>query len=802
MLVLSPLAGLLPALPANAVGLVSPGDVLFADLTGNFGVSAYRPASGTTITVNSGGLIPRPAGIAVESQNSILVTNVESTGRLVRINLATNTQALVSEAGLLGSNPDGVTMGSNGVAYVTSLQGARIVEVNLTTGAQRLVTAGGFLEGPIFVAVLNSNYLITTGPANGIIEVNIANGVQRKISADGLLITPHGLAILPDGKILVADYENGSLVRVDAVTGQQTLVASGIPGAWGLSLDGRGFAYVTRYVSGTNPLVKVDLATGQKTNILTSSSALAFGTQVYFPSFDPPPAPPGAPSSFVASDDSPDGVILHWDPPPGQDGYRIYREGSAIAILPPSDTSYVDIPPVGTHTYCIEAFNFGGVSPMSCDEGRRRPFVAEPTLHYVRDVPADQGGRIALAWKASEYDSRITHAITGYRVWRRLPETSMALRSDDRATANSAMASRPRSNRGLIEYWEPILTLPSGFREGYGAVVETTRDSIADSNPWTAFFISALTADPVIFYDSAIDSGYSVDNLAPPVPPSLTESFHSTGEVRLSWRTPAASDLGRYDIYRGSDRVLDLSRDVFLGSTLDTAFADPQGGFYYYKVVALDVHGNRSAPATLSPLDIPTPAWILAAASEWNEGTLSIVVHLVTDRPWNRATVFRSEDPDFENAAVVAEDLLPEKAGRFRYVERRRFEARSWWYWMRITDGSGRLAMAGPIIVEPSAALASTVVFDAWPNPFVHSADVAFVVGTEGNGAGLPVRARIVDATGHRVRDLDLGTLPPGRHVLRWDGLNTRGVRSGAGVYHMALRVGKITAIRRMVRLR
>jgi hypothetical protein len=799
--VLLSLAALFLSSPASSV-VISPGDVLYADLNGGTGVAVYRPSSGTTLTVASGNLIPRPAGVAVESQGSILVTNIETAGRVVRVNLANSAQAVVSEGGLIGSNPDGICMGPNNMAYVTSLQAGRIVEVNLATGAQRLVTEGGMLGGPIFIAVMSPDFLVTTSPGNGVIEVNITTGAQRLIANAGFLVTPEGLAVLPDGKILVADYETGNLVRVDPVSGAQNLVTSGLVGAWGLTLDGHGFAYVTRYINGTVPMVKVDLATGEKTNVTSPSAVLAFGVQVYFPSSDPPPPAPAPPPGFVASDNSPDGVILRWNEPTGQDGYRLYREENVIALLGSSDTSFVDVPPIGTYTYCIEAFNFGGVSPTACDDGTRRAFVAEPVLDFVRDVPADQGGRIALAWRASEYDSRITHAITSYRIWRRLPAIEVDSRRRALSTAGFAAVTRERLNGSLIEYWEPILTIPSGFREGYGAVVETTRDSLPDSNPYTAFLVSALTADPAVFYDSAIDSGYSVDDLAPPAPPMLAGAFHSTGEVRLSWRTPAAPDLGRYDVYRGPERALDPGRDEFLGSTPDTTFSDPSGGFYYYKVVAVDVHGNGSTAATLAPMDIPTPAWVLDASSEWNEGRLSIVVQLVTEHSWNRATVFRSSDPTFENAIVVQDDLGSEGAGRFRYEEPEGAESGARWYWMWITDGTGRLAMAGPVVVEPFTMLARTQVFAASPNPFRDEAAIAFVIGNDTAALNVPVVARIVDATGRRVRDLDLGMLSPGRHVLRWNGLDARGRLVGAGVYHMTLRIGTLDVHRRVVCLR
>src|ERR1051326_5077324 len=66
-----------------------------------------------------------------------------------------------------------------------------------------------------------------------------------------------------------------------------------------------------------------------------------------------------------------------------------------------------------------------------------------------------------------------------------------------------------------VVYWEALATLPAQRLAGYGYTAATTQDSMPHSNPYTAFFVSALTPDIDVFYSSAIDSGYSVDNVPP-----------------------------------------------------------------------------------------------------------------------------------------------------------------------------------------------------------------------------------------------------------------------------------------------
>lgn len=57
----------------------------------------------------------------------------------------------------------------------------------------------------------------------------------------------------------------------------------------------------------------------------------------------------------------------------------------------------------------------------------------------------------------------------------------------------------------------------------------------------------------------------------------------------------------------------------------------------------------------------------------------------------------------------------------------------------------------------------------------------------------MPVRARVLDARGKSVRDLQSSTLPQGRHRLRWDGRNAAGGQVPSGEYFLELRLGPNT---------
>jgi hypothetical protein len=72
--------------------------------------------------------------------------------------------------------------------------------------------------------------------------------------------------------------------------------------------------------------------------------------------------------------------------------------------------------------------------------------------------------------------------------------------------------ARPVHRAGLtmVEYWEALATLPAQRLEGYGYTAATTQDSMLSGNPFTAFFISALTNNIDVFYSSNVDSAAAI----------------------------------------------------------------------------------------------------------------------------------------------------------------------------------------------------------------------------------------------------------------------------------------------------
>lgn len=222
-----------------------------------------------------------------------------------------------------------------------------------------------------------------------------------------------------------------------------------------------------------------------------------------------------------------------------------------------------------------------------------------PLIASIRDVLNDQGRQVSIQWHRSGLDT--TGSITpilAYEVYRRiddLPVSPVAL-SQELITDNS--------DRDILGYppgdWHFLFSIPAHGEDLYGFVAPTLEDSCVYNltDYYSTFFVRATTSIPTSFHDSPIDSGYSVDNLAPGVPLGLAVVYNSSGGTALAWEDNTDEDFKYFKIYRGTDEDFtpapgDLVHETTSSDWLDTAENSWQ---YSYKVSTLDHNGNESVP--------------------------------------------------------------------------------------------------------------------------------------------------------------------------------------------------------------
>jgi hypothetical protein len=243
-----------------------------------------------------------------------------------------------------------------------------------------------------------------------------------------------------------------------------------------------------------------------------------------------------------------------------------------------------------------------------------------PSITAVRDVPGDQGGYVNVAWDASRLDPWPDESIYQYGIWRAISEEqAMALVSggmallaepDGQGPDDSGLSSRKPFIRmetlaGSIFYWEQIALVNADHEEHYSVVLPTLFDSCSTTDEYHYFQVTAYSSGYSSYWTSLPDSGYSVDNLAPAAPLALEgEQMYSPEGLQLTWDPNTEPDLAGYNIYRGTSGTFEPGPSNFVASTPDTATFD--GGWdwsagYWYKVSAVDIHGNESIYAVLGP---------------------------------------------------------------------------------------------------------------------------------------------------------------------------------------------------------
>jgi hypothetical protein len=210
------------------------------------------------------------------------------------------------------------------------------------------------------------------------------------------------------------------------------------------------------------------------------------------------------------------------------------------------------------------------------------------TITGISDFPNDAGKQVQIHWSSFPgFDPLVTN----FTVFRRIDSLFSGLDSKDSKILSLVY---PPGN------WQILETYPAYGETLYSAIVSTLEDStIAEGMSWSVFFIRAGTSNPILYFDSPVDSGYSLDNL-PPTPPTGLSSYHKQSATKLTWSPTLSPDLYYYTLY--CDTLSGFAPDSShrLGFAIETIFVDSSaqlGKTFYYLVSATDFSGNESNPS-------------------------------------------------------------------------------------------------------------------------------------------------------------------------------------------------------------
>lgn len=214
---------------------------------------------------------------------------------------------------------------------------------------------------------------------------------------------------------------------------------------------------------------------------------------------------------------------------------------------------------------------------------------APPIIDQVVDIPQDQGGFVGLQYQASVFDyMNLGYDINFYSFWRSL----------DVEPESGSVSTLPNTDYYLNnrdDYWELVGEMPALNFETYGFTAPTLVDSSVAGLYWSKFMVIAHTDNEDIFFESLPDSGYSVDNLAPGSPDSLTATVLDGYQAQLTWLSSDEADLSHYALYRWeelemfpTDPIITLTDTMYIDMNINN---DEQ---IYYAISAFDHNGNES----------------------------------------------------------------------------------------------------------------------------------------------------------------------------------------------------------------
>ena len=349
--------------------------------------------------------------------------------------------------------------------------------------------------------------------------------------------------------------------------------------------------------------------------------------------------------SPVITEDGAGGGVISWHDLRSGGTYDIFAQridGSGVRQWTPDGVQFTDLPS-SSQWFPAIAPDAGGGAFVSWQDDRYTtasdvfiqhvgasgvllvPDAESPRIASVRDVPNDQGGRVKVSWAASNQDLSPFFRVTEYWVWRSAPNSAVTsarqlgmLRSllDLGGGEVPVGTVATTTQNQTTYYWEYVTSQPTGHLLNYSYVAATTSDSLPGSNPYTAFMIQARTSGGAQWWYSIPDSGYSVDNLAPQSPASASAT-HVKGTTILHWQPNSEPDLGTYRVYRGLSPDFEPSTASLVATSSDTVYFDPAVADLYYKLSAVDLHGNESRFTLIRPTNTTGVVADFPAARVW-----------------------------------------------------------------------------------------------------------------------------------------------------------------------------------------
>lgn len=194
-------------------------DVIVADSQAT--VYALNPRTGERAIIAQQDKLDRPYDVAPDGNGNIVVSDT-GTLRIVRVNPLTSEQTVIAEGGALGV-PYGIDVDSRGRVFVAN--SSAIVWANPATGVPETFAQGYPLQVPLDVAVAADGNLYVADAVAGVIRVDAVTRQQTLISSSNYLHTPTGITVDGNHTAYVVDGSGRCIVAVNLQKGSQSVVS-------------------------------------------------------------------------------------------------------------------------------------------------------------------------------------------------------------------------------------------------------------------------------------------------------------------------------------------------------------------------------------------------------------------------------------------------------------------------------------------------------------------------------------------------------------------------------------------------
>ncbi len=490
-------------------------------------------------------------------------------------------------------------------------------------------------------------------------------------------------------------------------------------------------------------------------------------------------------------------VVAYADSPLVETDWDLYPQ-IAITATPGApgspESAVLELPEEG-HLYHLairgkdEASNLSPLSNVAfavsgASDPNRLP--APPTDMRAVDTPGDGGGSVTLTWDLSLDDGAGKDTVTGYRIYRGAPPSTLLDSLDTVPASTDAYVDPGVENRTTYTYWV--------------SAIDGVHETIGPSN----------LALPAV-------------NVGVPV-----ADFTSDGIVGVDDLSHLLTIFARDATDPEFDPLFDLNGDDVLhdadADSLETHFgeggvptSDPPGenglaNVYYETIPAggtnwlVNVSVQNVSNLAGYSLAVTYPAGSMTFVSAMpdsggsagniltrNGGETPVFVTTLPETPPGRVLVANALQRPSESVAPEGDGFLAQLLFDGTGAEMISVDE------IVLLDHERRLDVIPTGLLagqDPGAVALRPFLAQNRPNPFRKGTRFRF-----GLVERSPISLRVYDVQGRQVRSLVSGTLEPGVHDVTWDGRSTAGLGIAPGVYFVRLESASWILTRKLVRL-